>query len=154
MKIMTSRFGEIEVDEDAILSMPEGMLGFSEIKQYVLIQHQDGSPFLWYQSLDEPNLAFLVLDPFTFFPDYQVLLSQEDIDGLECTSLGDLSVFVVVVVPDNPEHMTANLRGPIVINAEKRISRQIVLTDERYSPHHRIIEEIRKQAGVESGANI
>lgn len=150
MKVNTSRFGEIEVEEGVVVTMPDGMLGFGEIKQYVLIQHQDGSPFLWYQSVDEPNLAFLVLDPFTFFPDYQVLLSQEDLDVLDCTSLGDLSVFVVVVVPDNPEDMTANLRGPIVINADKRISRQIVLTDGRYSPHQPIIQEIKKRAGVTS----
>jgi flagellar assembly factor FliW len=150
MTIQTSRFGEIEIDEGAIVSMPEGMLGFGEIRQYALIQHQEGSPFLWYQSVDEPNLAFLVLDPFTFFPDYQVLLSKEDIDILQSESLGELSVFVVVVIPDNPEHMTANLRGPIVINAEKRIARQIVLTDERYSPHEPIIEAIKRQAGVES----
>jgi flagellar assembly factor FliW len=153
MIVTTSRFGEIQVDEGAIVSMPDGMLGFGDVKKYVLIQHQDGSPFLWYQSVDEPNLAFLVLDPFTFFPDYQVLLSQDDLGVLQCTSLGELSVFVVVVVPDNPEHMTANLRGPIVINAEKRISRQIVLTDERYSPHQPIIQEIKKQAGTERGNN-
>lgn len=150
MTIATSRFGEIEIDDGAVVSMPEGMLGFSDIRQYALIQHQEGSPFLWYQSVDEPNLAFLVMDPFTFFPDYQVLLSQEDIDVLHCKSLGELSVFVVVVIPENPEHMTANLRGPIVINADRRIARQIVLTDEQYSPHQPIIQEIKKQAGVES----
>jgi flagellar assembly factor FliW len=153
MKIETSRFGEIDIDEESVVTMPEGMLGFSDVNQYVLIQHQQGSPFVWYQSVDEPNLAFLVTDPFSFFPEYQVLLSQEDIDVLGCTSLGDLSVFVVVVIPENPEHMTANLRGPVVINTDKHVARQIVLTDDRYSPHQPIIEEIKKRAEAQASIN-
>ena len=149
MNIKTSRFGEVEIDADAVISMPEGMLGFSEITRYVLIQHRDGSPFLWYQAVDEPNLAFVVVDAFTFFPDYEVVMSSQDVDVLGCAKPGDLAVFLVVVIPDNPEDMTANLRGPLVINVGNQVARQVVLTDEKYSPHHSIMEEMRKQAPVE-----
>jgi flagellar assembly factor FliW len=149
MNINTSRFGELDVADDAVISMPDGMLGFSEIKRYVLIQHRDGSPFLWYQAVDEPNLAFVVVDAFTFFPDYEVVMSSEDVDVLKCTKPGDLAVFLVVVIPDNPEDMTANLRGPLVVNVDNKIARQVVLTDEKYSPHHSIMEEIRKRLPVE-----
>jgi flagellar assembly factor FliW len=151
MNINTSRFGEVEIDEHAVISMPEGMLGFSEITRYVLIQHRDGSPFLWYQAVDEPNLAFVVVDAFTFFPDYEVVMSSEDVDVLKCTKPGDLAVFLVVVIPDNPEDMTANLRGPLIINVENKVARQVVLTDERYSPHHSVMEEIRKRVQVQGG---
>ncbi len=144
MLIETSRFGRIDVGKESIITMADGMLGFSEVRDYVLVQHRDGSPFLWYQSIAEPNLAFLVLDPFTFFPDYEVMISQEDLTALSFTEPRDLAVFVVVVIPDNPEEMTANLRGPIVVNAEKKIARQVVLTDDRYSPHHPIMREVRK----------
>jgi flagellar assembly factor FliW len=143
MVIDTSRFGQIDVCDDSIIRMAEGMLGFSGVKDYVLVQHRDGSPFLWYQAVAEPNLAFLVMDPFTFFPDYEVMLSQEDLAALGSAELGDLAVFAVVVIPDNPEEMTANLRGPIVINADKKVARQVVLTDERYSPRHSIMREVR-----------
>ncbi len=149
MNINTSRFGELDVANDAVISMPDGMLGFSEIKRYVLIQHRDGSPFLWYQAVDEPNLAFVVVDAFTFFPDYEVVMSSEDVEVLKCTKPGDLAVFLVVVIPDNPEDMTANLRGPLVVNVDNKIARQVVLTDEKYSPHHSIMEEIRKRLPVE-----
>jgi flagellar assembly factor FliW len=159
MVIDTSRFGQIDVCDDSIIRMTDGMLGFSGVKDYVLVQHRDGSPFLWYQAVAEPNLAFLVMDPFTFFPDYEVMLSQEDLTALGCAELGDLAVFAVVVIPDNPEEMTANLRGPIVVNAGKRIARQVVLTDERYSPRHSIMREVRNlcsaraaQAQQEQGA--
>ena len=145
MNIQTSRFGEIDIDETAIIAMPEGMLGFSEITKYVLIQHRDGSPFLWYQAVDEPNLAFVMVEAFTFFPDYEVLMSDEDVKVLSCKDPGELAVFLVVVIPDNPEEMTANLRGPVVVNVENKIAKQLVLTDERYSPHHSIMEEVRKQ---------
>jgi len=144
MVIDTSRFGQIDVGDDSVIRMAEGMLGFSGIKDFVLVQHRDGSPFLWYQAVAEPNLAFLVMDPFTFFPDYEVMLSQEDLAALGSDDLGDLAVFAVVVIPDNPEEMTANLRGPIVINAGRRVARQVVLTDERYSPRHSIMHEVRK----------
>jgi len=152
MNIKTSRFGEIEIDDAAVIDMPEGMLGFSEIRRYVLIQHRDGSPFLWYQAVDEPNLAFVVVDAFTFFPDYEVVMSNEDVEVLKCSKPGDLAVFLVVVIPDNPEEMTANLRGPLVINVENKTARQVVLTDEKYSPHHSIMEEMRKHLQVQEGS--
>ena len=153
MNIKTSRFGEVDIDNDAVISMPEGMLGFSEIKRYVLIQHRDGSPFLWYQAVDEPNLAFVVVDAFTFFPDYEVVMSSEDVEVLNCSQPGDLAVFLVVVIPDNPEEMTANLRGPLVINVENKVARQVVLTDEKYSPHHSIMEEMRKHLPAGEGSH-
>jgi len=146
MKIKTSRFGEIEVDEQSVVNMPEGMLGFSEFKKFVLIQQDQGSPFLWYQAVDEPGLAFVIVDPFTFFPDYEVLLSREDLDALGATELGSLAVFSVVVIPENPEDMTANLRGPVLINVEKKTARQVVLNDQRYSPHQPILETVKGNA--------
>ena len=149
MNIKTSRFGEVDIADDAVIAMPEGMLGFSEITRYVLIQHRDGSPFLWYQAIDEPNLAFVVVDAFTFFPDYEVVMSSEDVQVLDCSTPGDLAVFLVVVIPDNPKEMTANLRGPLVINVGNKVARQVVLTDEKYSPHHSIMEEMRKRLPVE-----
>ena len=76
-------------------------------------------------------------------------MSSEDVEVLECTKPGDLAVFLVVVIPDNPEDMTANLRGPLVINVENKVARQVVLTDERYSPHHSIMEEMRKRLQVQ-----
>jgi len=149
MKIATSRFGEIEINENSIVTMPEGMLGFGEIKEYVLIQHNEGSPFLWYQAVREPNLAFVIVDPFTFFPDYEVQLTEEDLEALKCEKLSDLAVFAVVVIPENPENMTANLRGPIVINTENRIARQVVLADGRYSPNHPIIAALKQRENAE-----
>ena len=152
MKISTSRFGEIDIAEESIVRMPEGMLGFSEFRDYVLIQHNEGSPFLWYQALEEPSLAFVVVDPFTFFPDYEIMLTKDDCEILECEEFHNLAVFAVVVIPDNPEAMTANLRGPIVINTDNRIARQIVLTDERYSPHQSIIRQIKDSGGLDTAA--
>lgn len=145
MKITTSRFGEIEIDEASVVRMPEGMLGFGEIGEFVIVQQNEESPFLWFQAVREPNLAFVIVDPFTFFPDYEVLLSNNDIEALGCSELGSLAVFAVVVIPENPEDMTANLRGPIVINADNKVARQVVLNDDRYSPHQSIMQEVRQR---------
>jgi flagellar assembly factor FliW len=152
MRINTSRFGEIEVEDESVVYMAEGMLGFTEYRKFVLIRHNEGSPFLWYQAVEEPNLAFVIVDPFTFFPDYEVLLSREDLDALQATELGNLAVFSVVVIPENPEDMTANLRGPVLINVEKKTARQVVLNDERYSPHQPILETVRGAVARSEGA--
>lgn len=146
MRINTSRFGEIEIKEDSIVTMPDGMLGFSEIKQYVLVKHDEKSPFIWYQAVGEPGLAFVITDPFAFFPDYEVGLTEGDLEALDCVDTKDLVVFVVVVIPENAEQMTANLRGPIVINTSNRIGRQVVLTDDRYSPNQSLIQAIKDLA--------
>lgn len=146
MRINTSRFGEIEVENDSIVTMPRGMLGFSEIKRYVLVKHDENSPFIWYQAVDEPALAFVITDPFAFFPDYEVGLTEEDLDELGCRDISDLAVFVVVVIPENAEQMTANLKGPIVINTANRIARQVVLADERYSSNQSLIQAIKDLA--------
>jgi flagellar assembly factor FliW len=148
MKIRTSRFGEIDVEDQSVVDMPGGMLGFSEFTRFVLIQHNQDSPFLWYQSVDEPGLAFVIVDPFGFFPDYEVMLSQEDLEVLDSEDLGKLAVFSVVVIPENPEDMTANLQGPIVINVDTKIARQVVLNDERYSPRQPILETLQAAAGA------
>jgi flagellar assembly factor FliW len=152
MKFGTTRFGEIEIGDDAVIAMPDGMLGFSEFTKYVLIQHKEGSPFLWYQAIDDPNLAFVLTDPFTFFPNYEVALPADDMEALGCRDLIDLAVFVVVVIPENPEDMTANLRGPVVVNVKEKTARQVVLTDGRYSPHHSIMQEVRKRVDTEHAA--
>jgi flagellar assembly factor FliW len=149
MKFGTSRFGEIEIGDDAVISMPEGMLGFGEFTKYILIQHKEGSPFLWYQAVEDPNLAFVLIDPFTFFPNYEVALPSEDMQALDCEDLANLAVFVVVVIPENPEDMTANLRGPVVVNVNKKTAKQVVLIDARYSPHHSIMKEVRKRVEME-----
>jgi len=135
VKILTTRFGTISVNKNKIIHMPSGMLGFSEKKRFVLFRHKENSPFFWYQSVDDPSLAFVVTNPFLFVPDYDV----EADDAAKAMSWNDavdsdLELYVVANIPKGePDKMTANLIGPILINMKKRQAVQMVISNSPYS---------------------
>jgi flagellar assembly factor FliW len=142
VKINTSRFGEVEVDESARISIPGGLIGFPEQESYVIIRHNPESPFLWFQSVEEPDLAFVIVDPRLFKPDYEAPLTTRVLNLVQAESVEDVSVFVIVTIPPGqPEAMTANLLGPLVFNTSKRIVRQVVVENEEYSHRYPIMSE-------------
>ncbi len=138
--INSRRFGLISVREDQIIILNPGLLGFSRFHRYVLIEHQEESPFLWLQSVDNPDLAFVVIDPLHIVPGYQPVPLTEIMKDLEAEKLDDLKVFVILTIPPGqPEEMTANLMGPVVINLKNRRGRQLIIEDPRYSHRYRIL---------------
>jgi len=144
LKIDTTRFGPITIGEEKIITMPFGMLGFPEEKQYVIVQHREDSPFFWYQSVDDPALAFVITSPSLFKPDYSVRLEDtvEQMSWIEDRDKGMLEVYVVVNIPKgSPDKMTANLIGPILINNRTRQAVQMVITDSPYSHKFSLIGE-------------
>lgn len=138
MKFNTTRFGEIEVADDKIITMAEGLLGFAEITRYVILDHAPDSPFHYFQAVDDPDVAFIIIDPLCFKPDYKVAVAAGELADLKLEKPEDAVVCAIVTVPDDPDEMTANLQGPLVINAEKRLAKQIVLYDGPYSTKHKI----------------
>ena len=136
MKVDTTRFGAITIDEQKIITMPFGMLGFPDEKRYVIVQHKENSPFFWYQSIDDPALAFVITSPFFFVPDYAVSL-DDAINQMSWNEerVGDkVELYVVVNIPKgSPDKMTANLIGPILVNTETFEALQMVVTDSPYS---------------------
>lgn len=139
MKVNTTRFGEINVDEGSIVTMGNGLIGFGGLTRYVIIEHQPGSAFFWLQSLERPDLAFVIVDPFIFERDYEVHLSQELIENLQVKDPADINIYVIVTIPrGRPGEMTANLLGPLVFNTPARLAMQVVLDDRRYSHRHPI----------------
>lgn len=134
MLIQTTRFGAVDIDEQSLLSMPSGMLGFEEVTQYCLIPHAPDSPFRWLQAATMPELAFIVVNPFEFFPDYDVALPEADARRIGVHGADDVAVLSVVTVRNG--ELTANLIGPIVINTATKSAAQVVLTDTHYSTRH------------------
>ncbi len=144
MKIKTTRFGTITIQEDKIINMPFGMLGFPAQKQFVLFPHKENSPFLWYQSVEDPALAFVITIPYLFKPDYIVDLDHilkelswdNDIDN------DQLELYVVVNIPQgSPDKLTANLIGPILINNKERQAVQMTISDSPYSHKFPLIKK-------------
>lgn len=141
MKIDTRQFGQIEIDEEKIVNMPIGIPGFREKKKYVFLQKEETIPFLVFQSLEDPNLSFVVLDPTKIIPDY--IIEQKDLESMVSWDFekDEVSCFVIVTIPNgNPEKMTANLLAPLVINNRRKEGLQLVLQNSSYSHQYQLLK--------------
>lgn len=144
MKIPTTRFGTLEIQEAQIIYVPLGIIGFPDFNRYVLLEHKKGSSFLWLQAVDNEALAFVLIDPRLFKPDYQFQISLEDKEILELTNgANEVQTLAIVNITQRgqegkPTEITANLLGPIVINLEKRLAKQLVLDEQIYSHRYPI----------------
>ena len=133
IKIKTTRFGEVEVKEEQVVTMPLGMVGFPNLTRYILFQHRPDSPFSWLQSMERSELAFVLINPLLFEPTYQITLSGSDRKLLEIKDANNIQVWVVVTIPHgSPESMTANLKAPVVLNLENRRMAQVILENSDY----------------------
>ena len=140
LTVATRNFGSLQVRPDQIIWLKPGLLGFARYQRYVLIEHSRESPFLWLQSLDKTDLAFVVLDPRKLVPDYQPGNLAQVMQELGVTQAEDLKVLVILTIPpEKPQEMTANLMGPVVINLKTRQGKQLVVEDPRYSHKHRVL---------------
>lgn len=145
MKLNTDRFGTIEIDEEQIVDFSQGILGFEEYHQYVVIDQPD-SIFSFLQSIDQPWLCFIVMMPELLRADYRVALEEQYVKELKFEDAEDGQVFVIVTVPEEITNMTANLQAPIVINHKQRLAKQIVLMDGKYNTRHNVWAELQHNA--------
>jgi flagellar assembly factor FliW len=128
--IETKRFGLIEVSAERILEFKMPILGFETFLRYVLIEHEPESPFQWLQSVENPELAFVLTQPALFGIPYAITLTEEVAETLKIQQAEDVVVFTLVTVPEeNPTQMTANLLGPVVINIHHNLAGQVPLQD-------------------------
>jgi len=140
-RVQTKAFGAIDVDERQKILFPYGILGFESLKSYVLLDAAQ-PPFYWLQSLESPQIAFVLIEPRLFRPDFVLEVNPEELAEIDIHSPAEALVFAIVTVPEDPRLMTANLQGPIVINRERRIARQLISIDARWQLRHPILEEL------------
>ena len=146
----TLRFGVLEIKDENILLIPEGLLGFPQCKRYVLLEDTEQAPFQWLQSLDNTDLSFVVVDPVIIKPDYQIQVSREEVETLDLEDPLKARIYVIVVVPKEMNRVSANLKGPIVVNPDNRRAKQIVLMDERYPTRYFFMEEVQENSEKDS----
>ena len=143
MKINTRQFGEIEIDEQKIINMPLGIPGFKGKKRYVVLQKEETVPFFLFQSLDDSNLSFVVLDPVNILPGYTI--EKSDLAAATSWDLGkdEISCFVIVTIPKgNPKKMTANFLAPLVVNNNAKEGLQLILQNSSHSHQHQLLESM------------
>lgn len=152
VKVETTRFGEVEVEEEVLLRFPNGIIGFEGLDSFVMLEGPEGTPLKWLQSTNEPAIAFVIADPSTIVPGYVVRVNGEDLDPLELDTPEDAAVAVIITVPGELEKATCNLLAPVVFNVEKRLGIQVVL-DGDYPIRHPLasrevpVAEERQEAG-------
>lgn len=152
MKAATRLFGEIEIDESKIITFEDGIIGFPDMKKFTLIfdEEKEGRPSIsWLQSMDEPEIAFPVMDPLFVCETYNPSVEDELLKNLGTIKEDNLYVLVTVTVPQNIKELAVNLKAPIVINTDTRKASQIIVEDDlpvRYRIYE-ILEKAKKKAG-------
>lgn len=145
MIVKTGRFGQLTVGDDEIITIPQGMYGFPEYTKYCLVDPSDDTLILWLQSLDHPEIAFPLLEPKIFRPDYAARLSAAELRELKLENVNQSAVYAILTIPQDVSQMTANLKAPLVINLKEQIARQVVLQENEYSIKHLMFKELRAQ---------
>jgi len=140
IRIQSTKLGRSElVDPEALITFQDGILGFPDIKTYLLIKDDQEHPFLWLQSEKDPDLAFFVVDPLILKPDYHPDFSPIDLRSLDLLStegkmLDSMTLLSIITVPENdPTQLSANLMAPLLINHRLRKGKQVVLNDSCYA---------------------
>jgi flagellar assembly factor FliW len=145
LKVITKAYGTVDVDERQKIMFPAGLFGFEPLKHYVMLDAEQ-QPFFWLQSTESAAVAFIMVSPFLFMPDYELNIIDDDLADIGLSSPEKALVFSIVTIPVDGGAMTANLQGPIVINRDTRMGKQIILSDPRWKTKHDVINEISVNA--------
>ncbi|MCT8140149.1 flagellar assembly protein FliW [Anaerobacillus sp. CMMVII] len=147
MIIKTKYLGEVEINEESIIKFENGIPSFLDEKQFVLLPFGQETPLYILQSVITPELGFVCVSPFQFFPDYQVKLSDSNLEALVIEKEEDVALYVILTVQDPFTDTTANLQGPIVINTKKQKAKQILLSETNYRTKHLLMPQTVGQEG-------
>jgi flagellar assembly factor FliW len=142
MKIITKPYGEMEISEAQRVTFPHGLFGFEALRDFALLDAAQ-QPFYWLQSLERVEVAFVLIDPCFFRPDYTPDVDPSELEELEAAAgSADLLVFAIVTIPEAAAQMTANLQGPLLLNRRTHVARQSISTNPRWGVRHRVMDEL------------
>ena len=145
MKFVATKFGEVDFEENEIIVLPKGILGFSQLTRYILLDKERSGPFKWLQSVEDPNVAFVIADPLDFFPNYKLEINEKELEELNFTNSKDLATYVIVTVPQDASLASADLLGPLVINPKRNLAKQAVMSNSPYTTKHYLLDEVKKR---------
>jgi len=142
MRFDTTRFGQINVKSEDIIIFPDGPLGFPDCTRFTFIDEDRAVPFRMLQSLDNPALAFVVVDPLIARPDYHFDVTRDDLKLIKTDTTENLLVYCIVTMSRNIHEVTVNLQGPLVINPQHHLGHQFVLVDTDYTTREKLIQNL------------
>jgi flagellar assembly factor FliW len=145
LEICSSERCEIkEVPENSIFTFPEGILGFEDVHKYAFILNEKVAPFMFMQAIDRPNLSFVCIESFRICPDYNIVLPDTTVKGLEIKDANDALVISLVTVRKDVMETTANLMSPIIMNMKTLKAQQVILENSNYPVRYRVWDSIEK----------
>ena len=146
MKIQTRAFGEVDIEDDKIITFTDGIIGYPELTKFALIYDKEkgSSSIQWLQSVDEPGFALPVMNPLMVCPDYNPVVEDTILKPVGNLDENDMLVLVTVTIPKDIKEISVNLRGPIVINANECRACQVILDDEEYKIKFPIYDILEK----------
>ncbi len=150
MIIKTRLFGELEWKNGEVVHIPGGLLGFEDSTRFLIIDDEGIAPFRWLQSIDHPELAFAVIDPLLFRRDYRVPVSRELLSLIGHAPEHDVLILAIAVLSRDPRHITANLAGPIVLDAQTMTGAQAILDTRRFDTRAAIYDDLLAAAKSEA----
>lgn len=147
MLVKTKHFGEVDLDEDKVITFADGIIGFEDCKRYtILYNNEEGgnNTISWLQSLDAPELALPVISPLSVMADYNPIVEDEVLKPLGELTEENVILFLTLSVPTDITKMSANLKAPIVINADTKKGCQIIAENPDYVIKYNIYEQAKK----------
>ena len=146
MDVKTKHGTVVSVDNDHIFNFPEGLFGFELYHNYAVYE-SEYSPFMWMQSIEDPHLAFLIVDPFLICNEYETDIDDASLKKIGITKPEDIIIMTIVTVPHDGSAITANFQGPLVINKKNHQCMQAILSDNRWSTKVDIVQALNKKGG-------
>lgn len=146
MEIKTKAYGSINIDDKQIIHFPNGLFGFESLNEFALLDAEQ-QPFFWLQSLEVEQIAFILINPLIFRPDYDPSVVNNELEEIGLSDKDDenLLLFSIVTIPADQSRMTGNLQGPIIINKDTKIGRQFISTCSDWKVRHNIIDELSSE---------
>ena len=133
-----SRLVSIPIHAEHIFHFPKGLPAFEHVKEFVFMHKPDLTPFVFMHALAPADLAFVCIDPFGIYPDYKPKISESDLEFLHIKSPSDLLLLSIVTVSPDVKNTTTNLQGPIAINIQASLGKQIICENQHYPIRYRI----------------
>lgn len=143
MKINTLRFGEVEIEDNRIFDFVLPIIGFNDLRKYVILDLNKDKFFKWLQSVDDPELAFPIVSVFSMEVDYSIDIPDDVIEKLKITSVESLLVMNIASIPqENPRGTTLNLLAPLIFNLDEHIAGQVILSGSGYDISYPLFKEV------------
>ena len=147
MRVQTKFFGEVELDDNKVIEFPNGIIGFEDFKKFAIIydiEDDRDTKISWLQSLEEPTLALLVVDPLAVTTEYAPMIEDELLKPLGNPADEDLLFLLVMTVPSDMTKVTANMKAPVIISTEERKGVQLIVDNADYPVKFNVYESVQK----------